>query len=511
MEQLEFTFGKPAQLLEPAEIFALGSGEAIAHLRESSRVERKLATFNARKLGDYLVMWANTPPNGGVMVLGMADDGKVIGCKDIEQNHINDLEKAGMNYAPNARIQLKRLPVINHKDEEDFLILVLVRYRNDRVVRNTKREAFIRRGDSKTTLTDEEIRELEIDRGQLDLEQEPSSLVYPDQFDRDMAGRFVAAVKQLRGLDSTHKNVDILQLRHLGTKERNVFIPNNACALLFAKDPREKFPGCRIRFQRFEGETERTGERYNVVKDVWIEGTVPQILAEAESVIESQLRDFSRLGPDGKFYTAPEYPKEAWYEAIVNAVVHRSYGLRARHIQVKMFDDRLEVISPGGFPPLVTPQNIYEIQHSRNPYLMDAMFYLDYVKMANEGTRRMRDTMAHQDLPPPEFTQTGDTHATVVVVLRNNIKQRRVWLDTDASHVVGAALFSKLTQDQKRLINWVAENGSINVSQASRMVSAKTWHTAKKILFELVDMGILLYEHRDDIERDPKARFILSK
>ncbi len=73
---------------------------------------------------------------------------------------------------------------------------------------------------------------------------------------------------------------------------------------------------------------------------------------------------------------------------------HRSYGLRNMNIFIKMFDDRLVIESPGAFPPFVTPDNIYDSHHPRNPHLMNALYFLDFVKCANEGTRRMRDMMA---------------------------------------------------------------------------------------------------------------------
>jgi ATP-dependent DNA helicase RecG len=76
------------------------------------------------------------------------------------------------------------------------------------------------------------------------------------------------------------------------------------------------------------------------------------------AILTSQLRDFTRLGDDGVFYTAPEYPNAAWYEALVNAVVHRSYGLKNMNIFVKMFDDKLVIESPGGLPPAdLTPSD----------------------------------------------------------------------------------------------------------------------------------------------------------
>ena len=62
-----------------------------------------------------------------------------------------------------------------------------------------------------------------------------------------------------------HTIEEILVHRSLGKLNNGTFVPNNACALLFAKDPAVIFPGCSIRFLRYEGETEETGQRYNVI------------------------------------------------------------------------------------------------------------------------------------------------------------------------------------------------------------------------------------------------------
>jgi len=76
-----------------------------------------------------------------------------------------------------------------------------------------------------------------------------------------------------------------------------------------------------------------------------------------------------------------------------------------------MFDDRLEVESPGPFLPFVTPHNIYGTSNPRNPKMMGAMFFMSFVKMAAEGTRRMRDTMKAANLPEPEFAQRNQLFA----------------------------------------------------------------------------------------------------
>jgi ATP-dependent DNA helicase RecG len=309
-----------------------------------------------------------------------------------------------------------------------------------------------------------------------------------------------------------HTDIDILQLAHMGKLEHAEFVPNTACALLFAKDPRTKFSGCFIRFFRYEQDYEGTGEHYNATKDVWVHGNIPTQIVEAERVLDNQLREFSRLGGNGKFYTAPEYPKPAWYEAIVNACVHRSYGLKTMNIFVKMFDDRLEVESPGGFPPLVTPDNIYDIHKPRNPYLMEALYYLDFVKCAHEGTRRIRAEMANLNLPAPDFKQSGESEGVPVVnvVLRNNVKHRKVWLDSSAAKVVGEALMKQLSLEEVRAINFVAEHKKIGASDVQRL-TGRTWPAAKKLLMGLVEKGLLEHQIRTSLDRDPQARFILKE
>ncbi len=203
----------------------------------------------------------------------------------------------------------------------------------------------------------------------MDFEQEPVIVdaPYPDAFDLNRISQFAKSFRKSRGLSYDRTDEQILELRHLGKMGNVGFIPNVACLLLFAKDPSGKFPGCRIRFRRFEGEHEQTGANYNAVKDYWIEGSLPSIIERTSQILESQIREFSKLGPDGHFYAAPEYPHDAWFEAIVNGCVHRSYGMRNMHITVEMFYDRLVIESPGAFPPFVTPENIYDTQHARNP------------------------------------------------------------------------------------------------------------------------------------------------
>jgi len=509
---LEFPPNHPEiVLLSVQDIYDTANQALFETLKEDRRVERKAVTIQASQLGDYFSMWANTTPDGGIIVVGQENDGKITGCIKTAQNHLNEIEKAGNTYCPDAKHESKRIKVKLQDGGEDFIIIIRVFYRDNRVVRTVSKAAFVRNGDTNRKLSDAEIHELEIEKKQIDFEQEPSGLDYPQDFDTGLIKEFVAAHRERRQLGPENTTEDILKLNHLGVLEKGKFVANNACTLLFARDPRQRFPGCKIRFLRFDGETEGTGDRFNAIKDVSVdEGPISRQIVAFEKVMDGQIREFSRLGKDGVFYTAPEYPKQAWYEAIVNAYVHRSYSQKNMNIFVKMFDDRLVIESPGGFPPLVTPENIYDMHVPRNPYLMEAMYYLNFVKCAHEGTRRIRDTMVGLGLPKPEFIQKEINCALVRITLRNNIAVRKVYVDKDASSVIGAVIAKTLSENERRVINFLAENTQISVSQVQRL-TGKSWPASSKLLKGLKSRGIVTDIRKAKTkDRDPSARYVLQ-
>ena len=514
-EQLPLLFhDHHLKLLTPDEIYQNADQTLLTLVKEDRRLERKPAGVHRRVLGEYFSMWSNTSPDGGLLVVGQEDEGQFSGCITLNNDRLNDLEKSHRIYCPDARVESNRIPVIDASGHENFVVLFRVQYREDSVVLNTSNDAYIRIADEKHKLTLDEVLELRIDKGQLDLEKEPVDLAYPTDFRTDLIKIFSDGVRTTRKLSKPHTDIELLEHRRLGRITPDGFAPNVACALLFSKDPNTPFPGCSIRFLRYDGETEETGVRYNVIKDIWLEGCIPELIVEIADILESQLRTYSKIGDDDKFHTAPEYPKEAWYEAIVNACVHRSYGLKNMNIFVKMFDDRLVIESPGGFPPFVTPENIYNAHHARNPHLMQAMFYLDFVKCHNEGTRRMRDAMQEMTLPHPVFEQKeiAPGNVSVRVTLRNNRKQRKAWIDSDVTKFVSAEVATTLSQDEKRIINRGGESGSINVSDAHRLLPhIKTWHSVKNLLMRMVQKKLLVHHHRADIERDPDACFKLNE
>ena len=498
------------RMLNADEIFEQADADMIRKLVEDRRIERKSAKFSGDSLGEYICMWANTAPEGGLIALGVVNkeygEDAYEGCLSLSQQQVNNIEKAGHVFCPDAKVQTKQVPVRNRNGKDDFIILLRVKYSPDIVVKNTSGKIFVRIADTLVELkTPEEISELQADKGVVSFEQRPCDLSYPEDFNESEISKFVATVRKARRMNDSLNTVDVLSLRRLGKMSQGIFVPNIACALLFGKDPCRLIPGCKVHFQRFEGEDEKTGKQFNTVKDEFIEGSVQQILQQTDELLESQLRVFSPLNDKGKFFPVPEYPREAWLEAVVNACVHRSYGngMKNMPIFVKMFDDRLVIESPGPFPPFVTAESIYEAHQPRNPILMESLFYLEITRCNREGAKRIRDTMVAMALPKPEFKQAEIGPSMVRVTLRNNIKQRRAWIDRDVSLLVSEAIAADLTEDEKRVLNWAAENESIRISDANKLLDT-SWQSARRLLLELAQKRIFQYIRFVPFERDKR-------
>lgn len=233
-----------------------------------------------------------------------------------------------------------------------------------------------------------------------------------------------------------------------------------------------------------------------------LQGTILDVIKDAASVIDANLREFTEF-KNGKFYSVPEYPRDAWYEALVNAICHRSYHNRTTPVFVRMFDDHLEIESPGSFMPSVTPENLFH--KPRNPFLMFVLREYGEVRCISEGTARIFREMDEARLPRPAFKGTD---VSVSVTFRNEVANRTNSLDTEAYRVLGEALSFSLDADEKKIVNYVIEHGRINVSDALRILSTTYWHTAKAKLQRLVDRKVL--DFHSSKHRDPNAFYSLA-
>src|SRR5690606_26195031 len=143
-------------------------------------------------------------------------------------------------------------------------------------------------------------------------------------FDQSIISLLCSAIREIeRDRYGTWGDEEILIDRMLGERKDGAFVPSNALVMLAGLQPGRIVPGCRVRIQRFSGTEEGQGDTYAPIRDKYVEGNIPRLITEARPIIASLNYDVTWLNHDGKFVTTPEYPENAWLEALTNACVHR--------------------------------------------------------------------------------------------------------------------------------------------------------------------------------------------
>lgn len=199
---------------------------------------------------------------------------------------------------------------------------------------------------------------------------------------------------------------------------------STAAILLFGKRPQDFLPRARVRFIKYEGIEEKTGAEMNVIKDIVFEGKIYDMLNKTIEYIDSQIKEKTFLEKDGRFVMVEEYPKFVRQELVVNAVTHRDYSIRGTEIQIKMFDDRLVVESPGKLPGLVKKDNMRHTHFSRNPKIAEYLKYFGYVKEYGEGVDRIYKELDSAGFREVEYYM--DTFILKAIVFNNKVDSSKL-------------------------------------------------------------------------------------
>ena len=102
----------------------------------------------------------------------------------------------------------------------------------------------------------------------------------------------------------------------------------------------------------------------------------------------------------------PELPEEALREAVANAVAHRDYRSTA-NVQIYVFKDRIEIVSPGGLPAGMTEADLGAKSLPRNPLLFGMLYRMDVVEQVGSGIRRIRDLCRQHGVAAPVIDVSG--------------------------------------------------------------------------------------------------------
>ncbi len=321
-----------------------------------------------------MVAFANA--SGGKIVIGVADNGKIIGCTS-DNTVRSKIQDIANNCDPRILIHIERV-----RCESLKLLVISVDESFDKPVRCSK-GFFLREGPNSQKLTRNEILALAAGAGKFKFDMQTCrSFNYPEDFEGTKWRYFLDKTR----ITPPENSEDLLT--NLGfAEDRAGFRITNAGALFFGRNIESHIRHNFITCVLFKGTTKtKILDR----KDFKVD-----LLSNYENAfrfLQQHLKFEYLIEDGGPRKEIPEIPLEVLREGLVNAIVHRDYYEEGAGILVEIYDNRVEIINPGRL--LFDKSKFGKLSVARNPIIFDAFYRLGITEKIGSGIARMREAMA---------------------------------------------------------------------------------------------------------------------
>jgi ATP-dependent DNA helicase RecG len=354
--------------------------------------------------------------DGGLLVLGVDDNRKLVGCP-LSQNTQDRITRFARECG--VDVQLREIKV-----GEVPLTIVAVPEIRGRIVTTPDGRLLRRIGGDCLPLVSDALARFVRER-----EERPGEDEIVQNFAlEDVDMKVLNEVLKADGRPTVRRDAILRALVDLG-----VALPPDtplgsrtlvAGVVLFAVDPSRYLPGLAVQLVRRSGVGPGPGPS---IERIECRGALQRVLEQCLIFIDRHTVRFEVVSGTNR-ETIPEYPREVLREAILNALAHRDYGLKGATVDVTIWDDRIEVKSPGPLPGHITLENIRNEHYSRNRRVMRVLKTVRLVEEYGEGVDRMFLGMEERLMEPPVFLGGS---GSVTVVLRNRFivdVEGQVWL-----------------------------------------------------------------------------------
>lgn len=463
--------------LTPAQ--AVSRVETLLHAPESRTLDFKRISSKHGRMIETVCAFANT--EGGLLVIGVGDakdlkpgskpQARLFGIEENPEAFDDFRRQVMARFAPPIeRLHWLRLPCMLHDGKSGHIVLLRVE-KSEQVHSVVGDGTWERMDASNREMNAAEIADLHYRRGVRSATSEtvpvPLALLETDTW-----RIFVAA----RGLKAGSFAEQLQRIGLAVLSEGGSVQPTRAAVLLFADEPGSLLAAhdtrADIRIMVYEGKAALPGATPNLRKTPkTVRGPLIEQIDQAVRQVLDELAQGITLAGSG-FKTRHVYPERVVKEAIVNAVIHRDYRLN-RDIFIRIFDDRIEVESPGAFPGNITPDNIARVgSKARNPLIAQNLREFPVAPNidAGEGVKMMFAEMSAAKLYPPQYSQNTEAAVEHVTVTLLNLVRPTVW--NEVSH-------------------WIERNGPIANAQLREIAGLDTL-AASKQLRAWVAQGVLV-------------------
>ncbi len=331
------------------------------------------------KIDEDIVAFANT--KGGIIILGVGDSKTIVGEK-----LTNDLKAKINSLARNINASISVT-----SSQIDNLVVIEVQEGNEKPYSCST--GYFRRLDGSTQkMNHEEIRAMFSKYDAVPFEEKLQEDCSLQDISREKIQAFIKEANLNLGNISS---IDFLKSLKVADDKKI----KNAAVLFFAKDPTEFISQAQMTLLAFKG-TDKVDiyDRHDIKDDLLTQFNEAILFIQKHLNRRSEIKGVNRKD----IY---EIPLEPLREAVANALMHRDYNVRGTSVNVEIFDDRVEIVNPGGitFPKA----DFGKISVRRNEIISDLFSRMDKCERAGSGIKRMRNEMLNAGLEKPKFEVTS--------------------------------------------------------------------------------------------------------
>ena len=324
-------------------------------------------------LADEIAALANA--SGGILLCGVTDYGNVQAMSRGQMDALELLiaEVCSDSVRPSIRVNIFR------REVSEGMPFLLVEVPEGHAQHDSPGGSFIRVGSTKRGMTSEERLRLAQRRGQASFLWFDKQTVVESGF-----GTLDEALwKPLLSVEgAADPEVALEKMGLLATDENGTTRATVAGILMCSNSPEQWLPNACITATRYKGTDRASGQ----VDAQTIVGPLDKQITQALSFAVRNMGVAARKEPARQ--DLPQYSEKALFEALVNAVVHRDYSIRGSRIRLAMFEDRLEICSPGSLPNNLTVESMSERQSTRNEVLTSVLGRIRVDRMVEAGERQ---------------------------------------------------------------------------------------------------------------------------
>jgi len=440
---------------------------------ESQSIEFKTSLKLRNEIGQTISAFTNT--SGGIILIGVSDEGKIIGV-EVGRKTVEDLanwvkENTDPQIYPDVKVR---------RADGKNIIEIAINESDDKPV-FFKDRAFQRVAKTNQRISASKIRELaKQEKVKLHWDERICERATLEDINKEKVMWFLDRRESVRNVKKPMDMSLEELLMNIGAVNREVKKPTNAGILFFGKNPQRFFLNSQLRIARFKG----TDVIHPVIDRLDCQGPLWEMVDLAEDFIRRNIRLLSlRVSTSFQREDKFEYPLDALREAIINALIHRDF-LESADVRSFIFDNRIEVINPGSFPEGVSPDE--PIHKPVNPLLCQFMYDIGFIEKYGSGIKMMRRLCRKWGNKQPYYKLHP---LETKVIFDSPIKE--------TTHIEIADISERLNERQKKALFYAMRKGSITRREYMEIneVSHKTAHAELKDLTE-----------KEFLEREGKGR-----